>query len=137
MASFIIGDTNFQVDLAKSAISWHTGADAKRELNIDIFGKEDTFDSLSEPEDSPWSWALYPPAFFLHGFPIPEQQKEATQFWCFDAASEEYELGIYMMEYRDLSDLRMELSSERFAISGNVEFFGKVVQFSIDMPLTV
>ena len=74
MTVFSIGDTNFDVDFAKSSISLEEDGTGMVELNIDIHGDDDEFMRLTEPDDAEWSWALYPPAFFLHGLRIPQGQ---------------------------------------------------------------
>lgn len=133
MNIFSIGDSDFGVDLGKSKVRLDTRADGKRELNADVYGDTIVFRQLSEQQDADWSWALYPPVFFLHGFVVPNDQGGAApQTWNFEAVPTEYEIGIYMMEYSDLSDVCIvELSEKRFEIQGNVNLLGNALPFKI------
>ena len=137
MTVFSIGDTNFDVDIAKSSISLEEDGTGMVELNIDIHGDDDVFMRLTEPEDAEWSWALYPPAFFLHGLRIPQGQGGALAIGMLDTHPEAEESGIYMMEYGDVSAVNIfELSARRLLVSGMVDLCGKRLPFHIDMPRT-
>ncbi|KAB8052716.1 hypothetical protein GCN78_09045 [Janthinobacterium rivuli] len=135
MTVFSIGNTNFEVDVAKSSISLEAHGSGMLELNIDIHGDDEVFMRLTEPEDAEWSWALYPPAFFLHGLRIPKGQGGALAIGMLDMHPEAEESGIYMMEYGDVSAVNIiELSADRLAMSGMVDLCGKHLPFHIDMP---
>ncbi|CAM2731400.1 hypothetical protein [Janthinobacterium lividum] len=135
MIVFSIGNTNFEVNVAKSNISLEAHGSGMLELNIDIDGDDEVFMRLTEPEDAEWSWALYPPAFFLHGLRIPEGQGGALAIGMLDMHPEAEESGIYMMEYGDVSAVNIiELSADRLAVSGMVDLCGKRLPFHIDMP---
>lgn len=135
MTVFSIGDTNFDVDFVKSSISLEEDGTGMVELNIDIHGDDDVFMRLTEPDDAEWSWALYPPAFFLHGLRIPEGQGGAFAIGMLDTHREAEESGMYMMEYGDVSAVNIiELSARRLLVSGMVDLCGKRLPFHIDMP---
>ena len=135
MTVFSIGDTNFDVDFAKSSISLEEDGTGMVELNIDIHGDDDVFMRLTEPDDAEWSWALYPPAFFLHGLRIPGGQGGAFAIGMLDTHPEAEESGMYMMEYGDVSAVNIiELSARRLLVSGMVDLCGKRLPFHIDMP---
>ncbi len=135
MTVFSIGDTNFDVDFAKSSISLEEDGTGMVELNIDIHGDDDVFMRLTEPDDAEWSWALYPPAFFLHGLRIPEGQGGTFAIGMLDTHPEAEESGMYMMEYGDVSAVNIiELSARRLLVSGMVDLCGKRLPFHIDMP---
>lgn len=137
MTVFSIGDTNFDVDIAKSSISLEEDGTGMVELNIDIHGDDDEFMRLTEPDDAEWSWALYPPAFFLHGLRISQGQGGALAIGMLDTHPEAEESGIYMMEYGDVSAVNiLELSARRLLVSGMVDLCGKRLPFHIDMPRT-
>ena len=137
MTVFSIGDTNFDVDIAKSSISLEEDGTGMVERNIDIHGDDDEFMRLTEPDDAEWSWALYPPAFFLHGLRIPQGQGGAFAIGMLDTHPEAEESGIYMMEYGDVSAVNIiELSARRLLVSGMVDLCGKRLPFHIDMPRT-
>ncbi|WP_219134305.1 hypothetical protein [Janthinobacterium sp. UMAB-60] len=135
MTVFSIGDTNFEVDVAKSSISLKEDGTGMVELIIDIHGNDDVFMCLIEPDDAEWSWALYPPAFFLHGLRIPQGQGGAFSIGMLDAHPEVEESGMYMMEHGDVSAVNIiELSARRLLVSGMVDLCGKRLPFHIDMP---
>ena len=137
MTVFSIGDTNFEVDFAKSSIRLEEDGTGMVELNIDIHGDDDVFMRLTEPDDAQWSWALYPPAFFLHGLRIPQGQEGAFAIGMLDTHPEAEESGMYMMEYGDVSAVNIiELSARRLLVSGMVDLCGKRLPFHIDMPRT-
>lgn len=134
MNVFSIGDTNFEVDVAKSRISVAAHADGMREINIRIEADDEVFMRLTEDDDAPWSWALYPPAFLLQGLLVAGTEAAPVQMLAVDAGNTDCESALYMMEYRDVADLRLvELSAQRLAITGKVEFDGKRLPFAIDM----
>lgn len=137
MTVFSIGDTNFDVDFTKSSIRLEEDGTGMVELNIDIHGDDDVFMRLTEPDDAQWSWALYPPAFFLHGLRMPQGQGGAFAIGMLDTHPEAEESGIYMMEYGDVSAVNIiELSARRLLVSGMVDLCGKRLPFHIDMPRT-
>ncbi|MEF2265779.1 hypothetical protein V3C40_03205 [Janthinobacterium sp. LS2A] len=137
MYIFSIGDTNFEVDVAKSRISLEARADGMREINITIEADDDVFMRLTEEDDAPWSWALYPPSFSLQGLLVAGPDAAPVQMLAVDAGNPQCESALYMMKYRDVADLRLEeLSAQRLAVTGSVDFFGKSLPFVIDMPRT-
>ena len=137
MHIFSIGDTNFEVDVAKSRISLEARADGMWEINITIEADDDVFMRLTEDDDAPWSWALYPPSFSLQGLLVAGPDAAPVHRLAVDAGNTQCESALYMMEYRDVADLRLEeLSAQRLAVTGSVDFFGKSLPFAIDMPRT-
>ncbi|MGK5015171.1 hypothetical protein [Janthinobacterium sp. HLS12-2] len=138
MHVFSIGDTNFEVDVAKSRISLAARADGMREINIRIEADDDVFMRLTEDDDAPWSWALYPPSFILQGLLVAEADAAPVHMLAVDASCTEGECSLYMMDYHDVAELRLvELSSQRLALAGKVDFFGSSLPFAIDMPRMV
>ncbi|PHV17749.1 hypothetical protein GQ37_004685 [Janthinobacterium sp. BJB1] len=134
MHVFSIGDTNFAVDAAKSRISVSARADGMLEINIRIEADDDEFMRLTEDEDAPWSWALYPPTFLLQGLLVAGTDTAPLHGLAVDAGNTDCECSLYMMEYRDVADLRLvELSAQRLAVTGKVGFDGKDLPFAIDM----
>ncbi|STR28028.1 Uncharacterised protein [Janthinobacterium lividum] len=137
MTVFSIGDTNFEVDVAKSSIGLEVHGRGMLEINIDIHGDDDVFMRLTEPDDAEWSWALYPPVFFLHGLRIPEGQEATLAIGMLDTHPDAEESGIYMMEYGEVSAVNIvELSAGRLLVTGMVDLCGKRLPFHIDMPRT-
>lgn len=129
MRIFSIGDTNFAVDATKSRIRLDALDNGMVEIDIDIHGDDEVFMRLTEPEDGEWSWALHPPAFFLHGLKIPQG---AAVTGPLERHADAGDSGIYMMEYGDISAVDiMELSARRLAVSGMVDLSGKRLPFLI------
>lgn len=57
-----------------------------------------------------------------------------VQMLAVDAGNTDCESALYMMEYRNVADLRlMELSAQRLAVTGKVDFDGESLPFAIDM----
>lgn len=138
MHVFSIGDTNFEVDVAKSRISLVARADGMREINIRIEADDEVFMRLTEDDDAPWSWALYPPSFILQGLLVAGADAAPVHMLAVDASCTEAECSLYMMDYHDVAELRLvELSSQRLALTGKVDFFGSSLSFAIDMPRMV
>lgn len=134
MQIFSIGDTNFDVDVAKSRISVAACADGMREINIRIDADDEAFLRLTEDEDAPWSWALYPPSFILQGLLLAGTDGAPVQMLAVDASNADCECSLYVMDYHDVSDLRLvELSAQRLALTGKVDIDGKDLPFAIDM----
>lgn len=135
MTVFSIGGTNFEVDVAKSGIRLEGDGSGLLELNIDIHGDDDVFMRLTEEDDAEWAWALYPPAFFLHGLRVQAGPQGEFTAGPLDTESDAEESGIYMMEYGDVSAVHVvELSARRLAMSGMVDLCGQRLPFHIDMP---
>lgn len=134
MHVFSIGDTNFTVDAAKSSISVAALANGMREINITVEADDEEFMRLTEDDDAPWSWALYPPSFSLHGLLVAGTAAAPLHGLAVDASSTDCECSLYMMEYRDVVDLCLvELPVHRLALTGKVDFFGDSLPFVIDL----
>ena len=138
MGIFSIGGTNFAVDVAKSRIRLEALGDGMLEIDIDIHGDDDVFMRLmeedEEEDDGEWSWALYPPVFFLHGLRVAQGQPGAAVSGPLGTQCDAAESGIYMMEYGDVSLIDIgELSPRRLAIAGVVTLYGRQLPFQIDM----
>ena len=137
MNVFSIGDTNFEVDVAKSRVSLVAHANGMQEINIRIEADDEVFMRLTEDDDAPWSWALYPPSFSLHGLLVAGTDTAPQHGLVVDAGSTDCECSLYMMEYRDVADLCLvELSAQRLTLTGKVDFFGESLPFAIDLPRT-
>ena len=140
MSVFSIGGTDFAVDGSKSRIRLEAVGNGMLELDADIHGDAAVFADLTDEEDGEWSWALYPPVFFLHGLrvaqgrPVPDGSAGGTPAPQAGAADDAAESGIYMMQYRDIAALDIiELSARRLALSGLVDFHGRQLPFHIDI----
>lgn len=134
MHVFSIGDTNFEVDVAKSRINVSAHADGMREINIKIEADDDVFLRLTQDDEAPWSWALYPPSFSLQGLLVAGTEAAPVQLLAIDAGNTDCESALYMMQYRDVAELCLvELSAQRLVLTGKVDFDGESLPFAIDM----
>lgn len=136
MGIFSIGGTNFAVDATKSSIRLDALGNGMLEINVDIHGDDDVFMRLmeeeDEEEDGEWSWALYPPVFFLHGLRVAQGQPGAAVTGPLGSDLDAAESGIYMMAYSPITGVDIEeLSATRLALSGMVELYGKQLPFCI------
>ena len=134
MCIFSIGGTNFDVDVATARIIVAAHADGIREINIRIEADDEVFMRLTEDDDAPWSWALYRPSFILKRLLVAGTDAAPVQMLAVDAGNADCEAALYMIEYRDVADLCLvELSAQRLAVTGKVDFDGKSLPFAIDM----
>jgi hypothetical protein len=129
--TFSIGSTEFFIDFEKSGFSITQSDSGNSKLTIDIYGANDVFDSLTGESNSDWSWALYPPAFYIHEFPITENVI-ASDGSLFIATRVEYEFALYMMEHCEVTNLNIRMvSPTEVSISGCVDLWGKEIPFAI------
>lgn len=132
MAEFTIDGTDFGIDLAESTFSLDA-LDGATVVNAEIHGNQEQYDSITENEDSEWSWTLYPPHFYLRDFPADVDS--ATGNGSAQVAIDdldEYEVAIYLMEHNDVDDVTVKIVPERsLEISGRVFLSGRPHDFTI------
>lgn len=133
MRQFRIGDTDFGIDPETSSFTVDRSDPERPTMTIELSGDPSVFDPLAADEDSEWSWALYPPGFYLRSFPaeIDPSTGTATARVSRDDI-DEYEFAIYMMEHNDIDDVRVTLVPEKsLEISGRVDLLGEMHEFVI------
>jgi hypothetical protein len=133
MQQFKIGDADFGIDVTTSTFTVDTSDPDRPTITIELAGDQAAFDALSADEDSEWSWALYPPGFYLRKFPaqVDPSTGVATARVQRDDI-DDYEFAIYMMEHSDIDDVTVKLIPDKsLEISGRVDLFGEVDDFAI------
>jgi hypothetical protein len=130
---FKIGSTDFGIDAATSTFAVDTTDPDRPTITVELAGDQATFDAISADEDSEWSWALYPPGFFLRSFPaqVDPATGVATARVRLDDL-DHYEFGIYMMEYSDIDNVAVKVVPDKsLEVTGRVDLLGEVDDFVI------
>jgi hypothetical protein len=132
MGEFFIGDTNFGVESKQSRVEFAKAADGRLLLTVDIQGNEKVYREITADESSEWSWTLYPPQFYLRGYPVPEktQGKERT-IKLKPADSTNFDVALYLMEHNEVAGVTLVVADDRVEISGRVDLMGKPSKFRI------
>ena len=133
MRQFIIGTTDFGIDPKTSSFTVDTTDPNRPTVTIELSGDQSVFDPLTVDEDSEWSWALYPPGFYLRSFPA--QIDPSTGVVTASVKLEDidkYEFAILMMEHNDIDDVRIKLIPQKsLKVLGRIDLFGEERDFAI------
>lgn len=105
---FIIDDTDFKVGKVYSTIE-------NDEKQLEIYGDKETFDNLTEDEDSKWGWALYEPKLYFWGL-----KQDKTEFDINDRLKEECDFALYMMEHNFIHG-KLAYKNDKVQFKGIVE----------------
>ncbi len=133
MASFVINGTEFGIARGPSRCAltrrWLRGAS----LTVEVQGDAEVFERLRDAEDSPWSWALYPPSFYLRALPVPKPTgSQAIELGLTQLEVEGHDVGLYMMEHNPVTDVVLQLGpGTQVVIRGKVELCGEPGEFRI------
>ena len=129
MNAFVIGDTQFGVDVPKSFLRVVNDDGDRGFLELEVRGDADIFDRLSEGES--WSWALYPPKFYLLGLPVP--RPPANHVATLTSADRDVcDCALYLMTHNDVDDVEVRFhASNDVEVSGIVDLFGEKQRFRI------
>ncbi len=132
MADFCIAGTNFGVDASRSSFGLTKGLDGQSLLSVEIHGNQEIYDKVSAEEASEWFWTLYPPYFYLRGYPVAKtaNDKERTIKLKPDVLAE-LDVALYLMEHNDVEDLVLKLGESRIELSGRVDLMGDTRDFRI------
>ncbi len=98
--TFILGDTEFGVDAAKSSCNTRE-QDGQLWLSFEVFGEQATYDVILADEDSPWSWTLHPPRF-SGDFPATRDGAGIVEARVTIDDLAEYEVALYLMNHNDV-----------------------------------
>ena len=129
-ASFVINGTEFGINVVESSFVVDTSDPPEQLVTIEIRGDKDIFEKLSGDENSEWSWALYPPHFYIREF--PGEKVAGSSKVVAGGSADYYELAIYMMEHNDVSDLKIEIDPQKtLHVTGRVDIFGETHDFEI------
>lgn len=91
---FKIEDSDFEIDK-----SFHFNFESGI-LTMDVSGNQSVFHTLTEDESHPFSWALYPPRFYINGLPLPSNTDiNDFEYMITEDDMDDYEIDLYMMEY--------------------------------------
>jgi hypothetical protein len=138
MNSFTLGSTEFGINTQESQITIASDLTQPNQalLTIDVAGDNEIFQTLSTPQDSKWSWALYPPSLYLNDIPIP--LKIATEGGeVYFVNRNDFEIGLYMMEHCEITDITVTLISQREVnVKGTVDLWGKEMPFAVNYTYT-
>ena len=127
--SFILGDTEFGVDRAKSSCKTRQ-QDGQLWLSFDVYGDQGTYDLISADEDSPWSWTLYPPRFY-GDFPATRDDTGVVEARISVDDLCEYEVALYLMNHNDVDVVVRQNPDGTAEANGVVDIFGKQTPFRI------
>jgi hypothetical protein len=134
MHEFKIGSTDFGIDTSTSTFTVDMSDPAKPTITIEVAGDPAIFEKLSADEDGEWSWALYPPGFYLRKFPAevdPATGIVTARVQRFDDI-DNYEFAILMMEHNAIDNITAKLTPDKsLEVSGSVDLFGEVDDFAI------
>ena len=133
MQQFKIGNTDFGIDAATSTFTVDTTDPQRPTITIEIAGDPSIFEALSADEDSEWSWALYPPGFYLRKFPAqidPSTGVVTARVELDDV--DHYEFAILMMEHNSIDNVMVKLVPDKsIEITGRVDLIGEPNDFAI------
>lgn len=131
-AMFKIDGTDFKIDTKKSRVKLRVAKDGSAKIDADIYGDKTQYEKITENEDSPWSWTLYPPHFYLHDYPakIGKVEGKATAKISIDDLDEN-EAAIYLIEHNDIDDVIVTIADGGLTAKGTVFLSGRPHSFSI------
>jgi hypothetical protein len=133
MQQFTIGSTDFGIDTATSTFALDTSDPAKPTITIEVAGDPAIFERLKADEEGEWSWALYPPGFYLRKFPaeVDPATGIATAHIVLDDV-DNYEFAILMMEHNAIDNITVKLVPDKsLEVTGSVDLLGDVDDFAI------
>jgi hypothetical protein len=129
---FKIDNTDFRIDQTKSRFKLRRAKNGSATLDAEIHGDESHYETITADEDSPWSWTLYPPHFYLRSFPakVGKDAGKASAHVTLDDLSE-HEAAIYLMEHNDIDNVVITVDGPLFQAKGTVLLLGSPLAFSI------
>jgi hypothetical protein len=129
---FRISGTEFGIDQAKSRYRLRTLKSGGAVLDAEIYGDKTQYEKVAGDENSPWSWTLYPPYFYLRSFPAKAGRTAGTYRAKVSIDDlDEYEVAIYLIEHNDVDDVAVKADREMIQARGTVFLSGKPHPFSI------
>jgi hypothetical protein len=123
--SFLLGDTEFGLDRSNLKLSFLANGSGQVEVTISLSGDETTFQPLSDDEDGPWSWALYPPVFHLAAFRMSQELAVAALPIKIPERAADFEMALYMMEYCEMRNVVLQRLEDGLLVEGLVDVFGE------------
>lgn len=134
---FKINDTDFKIDRKRSRVKLRVAKDGSATIDADIYGDKSQYEAITEDENSPWSWTLYPPHFYLHDYPakIGKAKGEAHAKITVDDL-DEHEAAIYLIEHNDIDAVTVSVVDGELSAKGTVFLSGRPHSFSIKLTKT-
>jgi len=129
--SFVIGETEFGIDPASVKVEFPLRPDGLANVHIEVGASETVFERLCEDEE--WSWALYPPFFFIRLYPVSPQDAALSCPIAIPARDESFEMNLYMMEYCAVDSVVLRKEAGGIEISGRVDLWGRDMPFRIQL----
>lgn len=107
-------------------------------LNFDVSGDQKVFDGLTEDERHPYSWALYPPRFYIHDLPLePKKNINDFEYTITEDDIDAYEIDLYLMEYCTVYPCKIKGKNGTISIEGMVHDIKKeLVPLCIQLKIT-
>jgi hypothetical protein len=132
MADFVIAGTEFGIDVQQSRIQL-TSRGNELLLTLEVHGNPAKFAAIKSDEDSKWSWALYPPHFYIRSYPVPAAARTRTAKVSLKPGDmTNYDIALYMMEHNDVDRVVVTLKGGvEVEVSGRVNLLGKRSPFEI------
>jgi hypothetical protein len=133
---FKIDGTDFGINPKKSKVKTRVLKDGSAVIDAEVYGDPKRYEKITENDDSPWSWTLYPPHFYLRSFPAKLAKvtaKKATKVTARITVSDldEHEAAIYLIEHNDVDNVSVLADGTTFSAKGTVFLAGRPKPFSI------
>ena len=134
MASFVINGTDFGIDRDRSRCTVSRSLFRGPRLTVEVHGDQGLFDRAREGEESPWSWALYPPSFSIHAVAVSKPKGgQGAMVRLSPEDVERHHVGLYMMEHNPVKEVVVRLGpGSELTISGDVDLCGAPGEFRIE-----
>ena len=127
--TFILGDTEFGIDAAKSSCSVEE-FDGRIWLSFEVHGDQSTYDRISSDEHSLWSWTLYPPRFY-GDFPASRDDAGIVEARVKIDDLQEYQVALYLMNHNDVEVIVRLYPDGHAEAEGVADIMGKQTRFRI------
>jgi hypothetical protein len=133
MGEFVIGTTDFGIDLEAVIFDLVSEEGTPTLLTVEFEGRQDDFDRILQEQNEQWGWASFPPSFYLRDFPIPMAgPTSVVTVHIARNAYRTYEVAIYLMEHNTVEATITITGGQRIEITGQIELLGQLTQFHIN-----
>lgn len=129
---FVLDGTDFGVDAEKSFCSVEAQGDGKATIDLRVVGDPDVYDKLTEDEESPWFWTLYPPELQVWQRADLSGRSEFDHEYG-EEQEDESEVSLYLMEHHFPLRLRVQAAADGSSVkaTGVVDFRGRAATVDI------
>ncbi len=129
--TFVIGGTDFGVDRGSVKVEFPLRPDGLVNVHLEVGGDESVFESVCD--DERWSWALYPPFFYVRMFPVSPADAELVRPIQITKRDETFEMNLYMMEYCEVTSVVIRRDVDGISVEGRVDMWGQDMPFRIQL----